>query len=330
MLNTLKSWVDEAQTVAVATVLSTWGSSPRRPGSQLLVHPNGHFEGSVSGGCVEGATVREALEVLAHGTPRVLTYGVSDAEAGEVGLACGGRIEVLVEAIARNHPLYALSLADAPRPSALVTRLSDFSSAVVLPDADDASVWLPSEIREHARSALRSDSSIAHTHGDTRYFIRVLTRPLRMLLVGAVHIAQALTTMAELAGFEVTVIDPRRAFASEARFAADKLCHDWPDEALLALAPDARTAVITLTHDAKLDEPALEIAVRSDAFYVGALGSRATHRGRCHRLLVRGVSERDVSRIHGPVGYPIVARHPGEIAASILAHVLAVLRGERT
>ena len=164
-------------------------------------------------------------------------------------------------------------------------------------------------------------------HDGRRLFLNVNNPPLRMIIVGAVHIAQPLSRMAVLAGYDVTVVDPRGAFASEERFPGLALNHDWPDEALAALAPDGRTAVVTLTHDPKLDDPALSAALRSDAFYVGSLGSRRTHTRRIERLAAEGFEPDDLARIRGPVGVDIGARTPAEIAASILAEVIAALRG---
>lgn len=184
----------------------------------------------------------------------------------------------------------------------------------------------PHEVAEAARAALVADRSTTVETADGPVFLNVFNPPLRMILVGAVHISQALAPMAAMTGYDVHVIDPRRAFATGERFPGVNLGHDWPDEAMARLKPDLRTAVVTLTHDPKLDDPALEAALRSDAFYIGALGSKKTHASRLARLAARGIAEREMGRIHGPVGLAIGARSPAEIAVSILAQVTEALR----
>ena len=185
---------------------------------------------------------------------------------------------------------------------------------------------MPAEILTAARAVLRSDKAVRLEHAGENYFIRAFNPPPRMIVVGAVHIAQSLAEMAHLAGFEVVLLDPRQAFATEERFGAFEIRRDWPDRALAALAPDARTAVVTLTHDPKLDDPALAAALRSPAFYIGSLGSKKTHRSRLERLGERGFGKADLERIHGPVGLSIGSISPAEIAVSILAEVIAHLR----
>ncbi len=199
----------------------------------------------------------------------------------------------------------------------------------------DEQTWphLLAELEESAREAARSDqsrviepSSLPHEE----VFLHVYSPPLRLLIIGAVHLAQALCSVAGQCGFAVTVIDPRTAFATEARFPGVTLSTLWPDEALSELGIDGRTAIVTLTHDPKLDEPALETALKSPALYIGALGSKKTHRARCERLLAAGIEEAALTRIHGPVGLDIGARATGEIAVSIMAEIVSVLRSRDT
>lgn len=172
----------------------------------------------------------------------------------------------------------------------------------------------------------RDHSGKVETLGGSTLFVQVFAPPPRMIIVGAVHIAQALAPMAQLAGYATIIVDPRRAFASDARFPAAEVRNDWPDEALAVLKPDARTAIVTLTHDPKFDDPALSEALKSPAFYIGALGSRKTHAARLARLHAAGFSETDTARIHGPVGLAIEAVTPAEIAVSILAQITEVRR----
>ncbi len=210
------------------------------------------------------------------------------------------------------------------RAVALATELDSGRQWLIGPDhaPEDA----PEEVVAAARAALADDRSRTVEGPSGPLFVQAHTPPWRMLVVGAVHITQPLARMAALAGYRVTVVDPRGAFASAERFPDIEVSDEWPDEALERLAPDSRTAVVTLTHDPKLDDAALEVALRSDAFYIGSLGSRKTHRARTERLAEHGYDEATIARIHGPVGVPIGARAPSEIAVAILAQVIAARR----
>lgn len=214
----------------------------------------------------------------------------------------------------------------AGRPVALATALDDGEALLLYPDTDAGDGSAPADLRAAAHEALRRDRAATHEIEGRRWLVNAFNPPVRLVVVGAVHIAQALAPMAAAAGFDVTVIDPRRAFATAERFPGVTLETQWPDEALAARAPDARTAVVTLTHDPKLDDPALAAALRSPAFYVGALGSRRTHAARCARLREMGLSDDDLARVHGPVGLALGAQTPAEIAVSIVAEVIGVLR----
>ncbi|CAH2604957.1 Carbon monoxide dehydrogenase F protein [Rhodovastum atsumiense] len=211
----------------------------------------------------------------------------------------------------------------AKRPVVLATKLPS-GEQVLLPDAS-----APAELAEAARTALREDRSLTISLSDGEWFLQAYNPPVRLILVGAVHIAQALVPMAAQLGLAVVVVDPRRAFATEERFPEVTIRTDWPDEAMEALAPDSRTAVVTLTHDPKLDDPALDRALRSEAFYIGALGSRKTHAARLERLRALGHDEAALARIHGPVGLFIEAVTAPEIALAILAEFVAVRRGAK-
>ncbi|HEY7608717.1 MAG TPA: XdhC family protein [Alphaproteobacteria bacterium] len=216
----------------------------------------------------------------------------------------------------------------AKRAVVVATALKD--GRQVLIDGDKAEGDLPASetIRAAARRALRDDKSHAIETDAGPVFVQAFNTPLRMLIVGAVHIAQALAPIAVTAGYAVTIIDPRRSFATAARFPGVTLTHDWPDEAMDRVKLDARTAVVTLTHDPKIDDPALERALRSDCFYIGCLGSTRTHKARLARLVEQGFGEKDFARLHGPIGLDIGAQSPAEIAISIIAEVTAALRRE--
>ncbi|HYH40062.1 MAG TPA: XdhC/CoxI family protein [Azospirillum sp.] len=333
-------WRAEGRRVALATVVATWGSSPRPVGSTMAVDEAGAMAGSVSGGCIEGAVVHEARKTMEDGEPRLLSFGVTDEMAWEVGLACGGKVQVYVEAVAQDGGmtrdiLDRLLKARADKvPVALVTDLSSGLQSLVFHDAVHGGFGLEEHHLAEIRARLRQDHSGLVEFPDIegyedegpRLFVHAHNPPLRLIVVGAVHIAQLLARMAGLAGYAVTVIDPRAAFATEARFPGVELVQSWPDEALGALAIDARTAVVTLTHDAKLDDPALMVALRSPAFYVGSLGSCRTHAKRLDRLSEQGLSEAELKRIHAPVGLDIGAETPAEIAVSIIAQVVAARR----
>ncbi|ODM41715.1 XdhC family protein [Cereibacter johrii] len=308
-------WHRAGRAPVIATVLETWGSAPRPAGSQLVIADDGEMMGSVSGGCVEGAVIAEAAEARADGRPRILTFGVSDDEAFAVGLACGGTIRVLVEPVGSALPEAVLADLVAARADRQPVAL------VFQPERGGHRLAGPEEAAVAAR--LRSDRSGLEEDGR---FIGIHNPPLRLVVVGAVHIAQPLVAMARIAGYGPTLIDPRSAFGSEARFPGETILDGWPDEALAELAPDARTAVVTLTHDPKLDDPAILAAFDSPAFYIGCLGSPRTHAKRLDRLRAAGVPEAQIARIHAPVGLDIGARSPAEIALSILAQITERLR----
>ena len=306
-------WHRAGKGVALATVTETWGSAPRRIGAQLVISSDAEMEGSVSGGCVEGAVVVEALEALEDGKPRMLEYGVSDGDAFAVGLACGGTIKVLVEPIGPALP--AEMLAD------LVTaRAARTPVAYVVNTATGARRL---DLEGH-QTRFRMDRSGFEDDGES--FVAIHTPPLRLVVVGAVHIAQHLVAMARDVGYDPAVIDPRESFASPARFPGTQLLHDWPDEAVADLGLDTRTALCLLTHDPKLDDPALEAALRSGVFYIGALGSKRTHAKRLERMREAGFSAPDLARIHGPIGLDIGATNPAEIALAVLSEITQVLR----
>jgi xanthine dehydrogenase accessory factor len=333
VLGQAATWRAAGRRVALATVVQTWGSSPRQPGSKLVVDDRGELVGSVSGGCIEAAVIHDALEVMEVGASRLLAFGVSDETAWEIGLACGGKIEVFVEAVApsRGRGMSREILEELigarrdKRPVVLATWLDGSAHVMLSSEAGLA----PAELSPAFSQAVTGDRAMITETVAGAIFIEPHLPPLRLVVIGAVHVAQPLAEMATLAGFAVTVVDPRRAFATEARFPGQTLVTAWPDQALAALGPDARTAVVTLTHDPKLDDPALIAALASPAFYIGCLGSQKTQAARWARLGERGIARSSLDRLRGPVGLRIGARTPTEIAISILAEIVATLRGAR-
>jgi len=314
-------WASQGRRVALATVVATWGSAPRQVGAQLVIDADGAFEGSVSGGCVEGAVVLEAGEAIATGTCRLLEFGVSDEDAFAAGLACGGTIQVLLEPIAAGqgwsrHLLDDLLAKRAARQAVAVSvDLTTWHRRLITAqDADDG-----------MRDRFRADQSGIEDGS----FVAIHNPPLRLVVVGAVHIAQALVPMARLAGYDVILCDPRGAFAASARFPGTDVLQEWPDEVVAAQKLDARAALVTLAHDPKIDDPAIMAALTSDAFYIGCLGSKRTHAKRLDRLRAAGATAAQLARIHGPAGLDIGARGPAEIAVSVLAQLTQILRQRR-
>lgn len=307
------AWYKAGVGAALATVVETWGSAPRRVGAQLVVSGEGEMQGSVSGGCVEGAVVLEAMDALEKSAPVMLEYGISDGDAFAVGLACGGTIRVLVEPIGAVMPEDTLSELVAAR-------------AARTPVAYEVNTKTGARCLTTTEHTVRFARDRSGFEDDGETFVAIHNPPLRLAVVGAVHIAQALVPMARIAGYDPVVIDPRGAFGSEARFPGETILSEWPDEAVEQFGLDTRTALVLLTHDPKLDDPALHLALKSGCFYIGALGSKRTHAKRVERLAKAGFNADDIARIHGPIGLNIGASSPQEIAVSILSEMTQVLR----
>ena len=288
--------------MALATVISTWGSAPRPRGSHLLVHQDGRFAGSVSGGCVETDVLTLAAEVIARGTSERRSYGVSDEAAWEVGLPCGGTIEVIVQPVAEGG--FAPVLFD----------------AILEARAEGRSVRVATDL-DSGVSALASH--------DEAGFVNAYAPPRRLFIVGAVQIAQSLAGIARTLGITPIIIDPRGRYLTSERFPDMELDDRWPDEAIAARRPDMASAVVTLSHDPKIDDPALIAALAAPTGYVAALGSRRSHAARRERLAAVGVAEADLDRIDGPAGIDIGAVGAAEIALSVAAGMVAALSGKR-
>jgi len=320
------SWLEGGHSVVLATVVSTWGSSPRPRGSRLVVDEDGRFIGSVSGGCVEGEVLLAAEEIMETDTPRILEFGVSDEKAISVGLACGGTIRVFVQKLKDPEQFKnILERMSSGRSTALATSLISGKSCEI--DGIDGLSEL--ELSESTNKFIL-DAAAANKEGvietpQGEFFIELWHPPLRLAIIGAVHIAQALAVIASTAGYEVTVIDPRGAFATSQRFSSVELITDWPDKALESFELNERSALVALTHDPKIDDPALLASLHSQAFYIGALGSLRTAEKRKERFRALGIKDEVLSRINGPVGLKIGAVTPGEIAISIMAEMTAVL-----
>jgi xanthine dehydrogenase accessory factor len=321
VLEVARSWLEQHGRAVLATVASTWGSAPVPVGGQMVVAPGERFHGSVSGGCVEAEVIAEAAEVMAGGAPKLLAFGVDEETAWRAGLPCGGRIEILLEPLERERDAGTLdrilTARRAREPLAVVTDLATGTRRLSSGEGE------PAEIT----SCLAAGESRLLDMSGGRVFVQAFMPPVRIVIAGATHIGQRLAALARQTGYDVVVVDPRAAFASEERFGDTELVTGWPDASLAAVGIDERTAVVALTHASHIDDEALTAALRSPCLYIGALGSKRTHAKRIDRLKTAGVGEAELARIHAPVGLAIGAKGPAEIAVSILAEIIQVARG---
>ncbi|MFF5288138.1 XdhC family protein [Paractinoplanes globisporus] len=330
----LVAWRAEGVAFAVATVVRTWNSAPRQPGSSMAVNERGEVLGSVSGGCVEGAVYAAAEEVIETQKAQQQTYGVSDGDAFEVGLTCGGTIELLIQpsvsltdlddvlsAIREGRPVATVSLGD----NQLVVWPSGTAGTLGDPGLDRAA-------EQQAAGMLSAGTTgTVHlgVHGEQRLddveaFVQTYLSPPRMIVFGAIDFAGAVARIGGFLGYHVTVCDARPVFATRKRFpSADELVVQWPHQYLESTAVDERTVLCVLTHDPKFDVPLLEVALRTPARYIGVMGSRRTHADRMSRLREAGVSEASLSRLSAPIGLDLGARTPEETAVAIAAELIA-------
>ncbi|HEU4672141.1 MAG TPA: XdhC/CoxI family protein [Candidatus Limnocylindrales bacterium] len=349
VLDQLAAWQADGVPVGRAVVVRTFGSAPRPEGAVLLASADGRIAGSVSGGCVEGAAAGEIEQARETGLARVIRYGISDEQAWDVGLACGGTIDVLVE------PTVAAIVADAaqvplrgaggravvtplppdappstfgahepgegapPAPKLLVGDDGTLSGSLGSPEADAAIVAA-------ARDALLRGTSRTVTIGAEQLFVEAFPRQPRLVVVGAVEVARSLVRLARELGYEVIVVDGRPAFATPERFppdTVDRLVVGWPDEVADEIGLGRADAVAVLTHDVKFDEPAIVEAIRRGCRYVGAVGSKKTQADRRARLREAGLSDEELDRLRGPIGLDLGGRDPAETALAILAEIVA-------
>ena len=317
---------DAAGPVARAVVLGTWGSAPRPAGAVLLAAADGRMAGSVSGGCVENAVIEEIAAARARGTPKRLRYEVSDETAWSVGLACGGMIEVLAEPSVSAEVRSAMSEV---RGSVVVTALDGSARWRILEDGLVEGAGLPTGIVSTALLALRAErSELVPSPADSRWpiadsvFFEVFARAPELLIVGAGHVAQELVPLAKRMGFRTVVFDSRAAFLTAERFPdVDEMALGWPaDEIAKRLGP--ASFVCVLSHDPKLDEPCVRLALRSPARYVGVIGSKKNQEKRRAALSKEGFSDAEIGRLKGPIGLPLGGKQPNEIALSVMAELV--------
>jgi xanthine dehydrogenase accessory factor len=338
ILSDIDDWFVNHEKIGIATVVQTWGSSPRGVGARMAFTTNGKMAGSVSGGCVEGAVYEAGQETLRTGRPQFLHFGVSDDTAWNVGLACGGQVDIFVSQLEEDayHLLRQKLLAGKTFASVTIVRGPEALMGLEMQISDERRLpgsvppGLDDVILEKAYQILRGGRSQVvgmRTAQDDELdvFVEVVQPLPTLVMVGGVHIAIALAELARTMGFRTVIVDPRRAFGSAERFPrVSQLIQSWPQDAFEKIDLNERTAVAMLTHDPKIDDPALQIVLSSPVFYIGALGSATTQAKRRSRLLEAGISEDQLSRIHGPIGLKLGGQSPQEIALSIIAEIVAV------
>jgi xanthine dehydrogenase accessory factor len=328
ILETLERWTGEGLRVATATVVSTERSAPRDPGAVLAVSEKGEVAGSVTGGCVEPAVYEEAQAVLAGGPPRLLTYGIADDEAFEVGLPCGGTVRIFVDTL---DPALVAPIAEAvrvERPVALAVKVSGGDvGAKQLVHGDSTG---DGEVAELARGLLARGETAAVPLGEEgELFVSSFAPRPRMYVFGAIDFASALASIGRFLGYHVTVCDARAKFVTPERFPdVDELVVEWPDRFLERSPVDERTAICVLTHDNKFDVPILKVALQSRAGYIGAMGSRRTTERRAERLREEGVTDEQLQRVHAPIGLAIGSRTPEQVAVAIAAEIVSVFNAK--
>ncbi len=311
----VKAWLGSGDPVAVATVISTWGSAPRPAGSRMAISQSGKIAGSVSGGCLEGEVFEQAQAILKGKPASLFHYGVSDDLAWTVGLSCGGEVDVLVEPLSQVHR-DLISALEAERPVVLKTDVGAKPGARELLTPADPEV---PELLDR-ENPVRRDG----------VFLEPFPRPPELFIFGGSHVAIPLTRLASAIGFRVTVVDARSKFAGRDRFPeARRVIHAWPDEVLKDLPMDGSTYVVILTHDPKFDDPTITAALRGQPRYIGAIGSKKTHRDRVARLTASGVNPIEIQRVHAPIGLDLGAQTAEETALAILAQMVAVRHGKQ-
>jgi xanthine dehydrogenase accessory factor len=314
-MDDVKAWLSADDPVALATVISTWGSAPRPAGSRMAISQSGRIAGSVSGGCLEGEVFEQAQAILKGKPASLFHYGVSDDLAWTVGLSCGGEVDVLVEPLSEVHRNLMAAL-EAETPVVLQTVVDDSPGARRLLKPPDPQI-----------DALLEQENPVRRDG---LFLEPFPRPPELFIFGGSHVAIPLTRLANALGFRVTVVDARSKFADAQRFPeARRVIHAWPDEILKDLPIDSSTYIVILTHDPKFDDPTITAALRGRPRYIGAIGSRKTHRERVARLTAAGVSAKEIERVHAPIGLDLGAQTAEETALAILAQMVAARHGKQ-
>ncbi|MEM1325172.1 MAG: XdhC/CoxI family protein [Bacteroidota bacterium] len=327
----LQSWVSQDKAFTLARVVRTWGSSPRPMGSGLIISEQLEMHGSISGGCVEGNVAQTSLELLKSGESRLLSYGIANEDAWQMGLSCGGKLDVWVEPFwANTFPdiwaVWSNCIAN-NRACVLVTKMETSPTyTLITPNGRVVGSPLSEEIIQHSLAAYKNRKHEIVAAKETAYFIQVFPKRDRLFLIGAAHISVHLVKLAQLYDFETIVIDPRGFFTNGTHFSTppDRIEEAYPEEILQQESLDADAYAVILSHDPKIDDNALQLLLPSDVAYIGALGSRRTHAKRIDRMKAAGFSDAQIERIHGPIGVNIHAKTAAEIALSIMAEIIQV------
>ena len=299
-----RTWIEQGKKVAIATVISTWGSSPRQVGSMMIVRDDNLFYGSVSGGCVEGDILNESKKIIKDNKFKIMNIGVDDQTAWSNGLSCGGKISVFICCLTKDVINRKL-----------LNKLSDDEE---LRNAYQVVFCL----KNGTIKSLNKKNNQTFYDQENHKFYYHNNPEIKLIIIGATHISQFLASISIKLGFEVIIIDPRETFANNKRFRDYRVIVDWPSKTEVLKNIDSRTAFVTLTHDSKIDEDALETILPSAAFYIGCLGSRRTHKNRISRLENKGLDKSLMTKISAPVGLNIGSRKPSEIAISIIAEII--------
>ncbi|HMR99613.1 MAG TPA: XdhC family protein [Anaerolineales bacterium] len=328
----IQHWQKEGESIALATVIQTWGSAPRRIGSHMAFTLSGKIAGSVSGGCVENTVIEAGMQVLKMNHPQLLHFGVADETAWGVGLACGGSIDVFVQPLDAQvfheikkvinneegaHHVTVIGGAEELLGEQVLIQDNRIVAGSLGNGIDSRVLNLSPEISMPQQLAME----------EAQVFINVIRPAPTLVIVGGVHIAIALASLAKTLGYQIILIDPRKAWGNETRFPhVDSLIQLWVDEAFEQIKINPSTAIAVLTHDPKIDDPAIKLALNSSAFYVGALGSKNTNAKRRERLLSDGVSESQMDKVHAPIGLDIGAQNPEEIALAVMSQIVQTFR----
>ena len=303
------NWLKEKNKVAIATVISTWGSAPRQVGGQMAINEKSEIIGSVSGGCVENSVITEALDSLKDKKHRIKDYGITNDLAWEVGLACGGNLKILINPLENDDKIIFKA-----------KKMIDKRERIIIKvDCETGNRKIISKLEEEQKKTSYLDHN-------KNIFYHVIDPKPRLFIIGGVHLSQALSSLANICEFQVIIIDPRNYFANIKRFPNDLIINDWPDEALKNYKFNFSDNIVTLTHDPKIDDLALKIALNSNIGYIGSLGSRKTHENRIERLKSEGFNLNQINKIHAPIGLNILAKTPQEIAISIMAEITKIRR----
>lgn len=336
ILNDIEKWINTGETIALATVVQTWGSSPRKVGAHMAFTLSGKITGSVSGGCVENAVIEAGMQVLKTNHPQLLHFGVADETAWKVGLACGGSIDIFVHALNQEVFRHLKSIYRNEISAIHVTVIagSDNLLGKEIIVTEDKQVFgsigneWNAQVLNLAMESLSSRRVVLNENVEA--FMSVIQPSPTLVIVGGVHIAKALVSLAKTLGYQTILVDPRQAWGNAERFPnVDLILQTWVDTAFAQINLNSSTAIAVLTHDPKIDDPAIKLALNSSAFYVGALGSKTTNAKRNQRLLSDGVSESQINKIHAPIGLDIGAQNPEEIALAIMSEVVKSFRKQK-